>query len=64
MLKKKKNRQAPGVLSIALQEAHEIFGDVEELLQLHRQGSDSSEWRGRRLEDEFEPINFPQKVYD
>lgn len=25
-----KNRKVPGVSSIALQEAHEIFGDVEE----------------------------------
>ncbi|XP_021816843.1 transcription elongation factor SPT6 homolog [Prunus avium] len=60
-LKKKKSRQAPGVSSSALQEAHEIFGDVDELLQLRKQGLDSSEWRERRLEDEFEPIVLSEK---
>lgn len=43
-----------------MQEAHEIFGDVDELLQL-RKGMDSSEWRERRLEDEFEPIVLSEK---
>lgn len=60
-LKKKKNRQAPGISSSALQEAHDIFGDVEELLQLRKQGLESSEWRERRLEDEFEPIILAEK---
>ncbi|PQM39625.1 hypothetical protein Pyn_37818 [Prunus yedoensis var. nudiflora] len=60
-LKRKKSRQAPGVSSSALQEAHEIFGDVDELLQLRKQGLDSSEWRERRLEDEFEPIVLSEK---
>lgn len=60
-MKKKKNRQAPGISSSALQEAHDIFGDVEELLQLRKQGLDSSEWRERRLEDEFEPIILAEK---
>lgn len=60
-MKKKKNRQAPGVSSSALQEAHQIFGDVDELLQLRKQGLDSSEWRERRLEDEFEPIILSEK---
>ncbi|KAH7556846.1 hypothetical protein JRO89_XS11G0002600 [Xanthoceras sorbifolium] len=59
--KKKKSRQAPGVSSSALQEAHEIFGDVDELLQLRKQGFDSSEWKERRLEDEFEPIILSEK---
>lgn len=35
---KKKSRQAPGVSSFALQEAHDIFGDVDELLRLRKQG--------------------------
>lgn len=60
-MKKKKNRQAPGISSSALQEAHDIFGDVEELLQLRKQGLESSEWRERRLEDEFEPIILAEK---
>ncbi|XP_028074126.1 transcription elongation factor SPT6 homolog [Camellia sinensis] len=65
---KKKSRQAPGVSSSALQEAHDIFGDVDELLRLRKQGlakvgkyDDSSEWRERRLEDEFEPIILSEK---
>lgn len=60
-LKKKKSRQAPGVSSSALQEAHEIFGDAQELIELRKQGLDSSEWRERRLEDEFEPIVLSEK---
>lgn len=60
-MKKKKSRQAPGVSSSALQEAHEIFGDVDELLERRKQGLDSSEWRERRLEDEFEPIILSEK---
>ncbi|KAG7962184.1 hypothetical protein I3843_09G052600 [Carya illinoinensis] len=60
-LKKGANRRAPGISSSALQEAHEIFGDVDELLQLRKQGLDSSEWRERRLEDEFEPIVLSEK---
>lgn len=60
-LKKGGNRRAPGISSSALQEAHEIFGDVDELLQLRKQGLDSGEWRERRLEDEFEPIVLSEK---
>ncbi|KAL0000595.1 hypothetical protein SO802_014376 [Lithocarpus litseifolius] len=59
--KKGGNRRAPGVSSSALQEAHEIFGDVDELLQLRKQGLDSTEWRERRLEDEFEPVVLSEK---
>ena len=59
--KKGGNRRAPGVSSTALQEAHEIFGDVDELLQLRKQDLDSSEWRERKLEDEFEPIVLSEK---
>ncbi|KAK6271305.1 hypothetical protein POUND7_008403 [Theobroma cacao] len=60
-LKKNKSRQAPGVTSSALLEAQEIFGDVDELLQLRKQGLDSSEWRERRLEDQFEPTVLSEK---
>lgn len=60
-LKKKKSRQPAGVSSSALQEAHDIFGDVDELLQLRKQGLDSSEWKERRLEDEFEPTVLSEK---
>uniref|UniRef100_A0A2P2KHS7 Transcription elongation factor spt6 n=1 Tax=Rhizophora mucronata TaxID=61149 RepID=A0A2P2KHS7_RHIMU len=60
-LKRKKARQAPGVSSSALQEAHEIFGDVDELLQLRKQGLVSSELRGRTLEEEFEPTVLSEK---
>ncbi|PON78960.1 Transcription elongation factor [Parasponia andersonii] len=60
-VKRKKSRQAPGVSSSALMEAHEIFGDVDELLQIRKQGLDSSEWRERRLEDEFEPVVLSEK---
>lgn len=48
---------------MALQEAQEIFGDVEELLKLRQinlekkgRYEESGEWRERRLEEEFEPI--------
>uniref|UniRef100_A0A7N0ZV00 Transcription elongation factor spt6 n=1 Tax=Kalanchoe fedtschenkoi TaxID=63787 RepID=A0A7N0ZV00_KALFE len=58
---RKRSRQAPGVSSYALQEAHEIFGDVDELLQLRKQGLDAGEWKERRLEDEFEPLVLSEK---
>ncbi|GMH28309.1 hypothetical protein Nepgr_030152 [Nepenthes gracilis] len=58
-LAKKKYRQAPGVSSSSLQEAQEIFGDVEELLkvrQLQRdKGSRYDDGGKMRLEDEYEP---------
>lgn len=67
-MNKKKSRQAPGVSSTALQEAHDIFGDVDELLRLRKQGlakmghyDEGGEWRERRLEDEFEPIILSEK---
>ncbi|MQL71470.1 hypothetical protein Taro_003793, partial [Colocasia esculenta] len=64
--KKKKLRQALGVSSSALQEAHEIFGDVDELLALRKQdlargGNDVSGWGEKRLEDEFEPLILEEK---
>lgn len=62
-LKKKKTRQAPGVSSSALQEAHEIFGDVDELLMLRKQGLEKDVDTGavKRLEDEFEPFIVSEK---
>ncbi|XP_072996636.1 transcription elongation factor SPT6-like [Typha latifolia] len=64
-LKKKKSRQAPGVSSSALQEAHEIFGDVDELLMLRKQGLDKVEVDSgglrKRFEDEFEPFIVSEK---
>ncbi|RRT79241.1 hypothetical protein B296_00003462 [Ensete ventricosum] len=64
-LKKKKSRQAPGVSSSALQEAHEIFGDVDELLMLRKQGLAAVSGDGtcseKRLEDEFEPFILSEK---
>lgn len=51
-----------------MQEAHDIFGDVDELLKLRKQGlakisryDDSDEWKERRLEDEFEPAILSEK---
>lgn len=64
-LKKKKPGQAPGVSSYALQEAHEIFGDVDELLMLRKQSLASSvgdgSWGEKKLEDEFEPFILSEK---
>ncbi|KAG0518636.1 hypothetical protein BDA96_09G193000 [Sorghum bicolor] len=64
--KKKVPRQAAGVSSSALQEAQDIFGDVDELLalrkqELEREAANSSELRGARLEDEFEPFILAEK---
>ncbi|XP_010528633.1 PREDICTED: transcription elongation factor SPT6 homolog [Tarenaya hassleriana] len=58
---RKKSRQAPGVSSSALQEAADIFGDVEELLKLRKKGLASNERMERRLEDEFEPTVLSEK---
>ncbi|CAH1432120.1 unnamed protein product [Lactuca virosa] len=65
---KKKSRQAPGVSSSAIQEAHDIFGDVDELLRQRKLGlerisryDDSGEGKERRLEDEFEPTILSNK---
>lgn len=60
-MKRKKTRQAPGVSSSALQEAQELFGDVEELLQDRRHKLELHEYRETRLEDEFEPIVLSEK---
>jgi hypothetical protein len=65
-IKRKVSRQAAGVSSSALQEAHDIFGDVEDLLErrkmeLEREAANSGEMRGKRLEDEFEPFILAEK---
>ncbi|KAL6610566.1 hypothetical protein ACP70R_040535 [Stipagrostis hirtigluma subsp. patula] len=65
-VKRKLPRQAAGVSSSALQEAHDIFGDVDELLllrkqELEREAANSGELRGKRLEDEFEPFILAEK---
>jgi hypothetical protein len=49
-----------------LQEAHDIFGDVEDLLErgkmeLEREVANSGEMRGNVLEDEFEPFILAEK---
>jgi transcription elongation factor SPT6 len=66
--KKKKVRQIAGVSTAALEEARDIFGDVDELLRLRKQSlalsgrsRDSSELQGKRLEDEFEPFILKEK---
>ncbi|XP_021745917.1 transcription elongation factor SPT6 homolog [Chenopodium quinoa] len=65
--KKKKHRQAGGVPSSSLQEAQDIFGDVEELLDMRRKTlerdryDESGEWNERRLEHEFEPIILAER---
>lgn len=67
-MNKKKSRQASGVSSSALQEAHDIFGDVDELLMRRKQDraksgrhDESGEWSERRLEDEFDPTILAEK---
>lgn len=69
--KKRISRQAPGISSIALQEAQDIFGDVDELLSRRKQGLKARGFDGlgvldddqgaRRLEDEFEPSILAEK---
>ncbi|KAF8715916.1 hypothetical protein HU200_026878 [Digitaria exilis] len=64
--KKKVPRQAAGVSSSALQEAQDIFGDVDDLLarrkqEIEREAANSGEFRGKRLEDEFEPFILAEK---
>ena len=59
-MKNKKSRQASGASQSALKEAQDIFGDVDELLLLRKQGLDS-EWKERRLEDQFEPSVISEK---
>uniref|UniRef100_A0ACD5XYJ0 Uncharacterized protein n=1 Tax=Avena sativa TaxID=4498 RepID=A0ACD5XYJ0_AVESA len=59
-------QHAAGVSSAALQEAHDLFGDVDDLLarrteDLERAAANSGESRGNRLEDEFDPIILSEK---
>ncbi|XP_068664398.1 transcription elongation factor SPT6 homolog isoform X2 [Aristolochia californica] len=58
---KKKSRQAPGVPSSAFQEAHDIFGDVDELLRVRKEGLARSDDMHKGLEDEFEPFILTEK---
>lgn len=62
----------PGVSSSALQEAHEIFGNVDDLLKRRKQGkqglAEMSEYydasgrrKERRIVDEFEPTILSEK---
>ncbi|KAK8480758.1 hypothetical protein V6N13_092320 [Hibiscus sabdariffa] len=60
-MKSKKSRHAFDVSSSALKEAQDIFGDVDELLLLRKQGLDYSDQKGRRLEDQFEPAVLSEK---
>ncbi|XP_065853153.1 transcription elongation factor SPT6 homolog [Euphorbia lathyris] len=60
-LKRKKSRQASGVTSSSLQEAQELFGDVDELLSRRKQELESSEWKETRLDKEFEPTVLSDK---
>ncbi|KAG9449004.1 hypothetical protein H6P81_008969 [Aristolochia fimbriata] len=60
-LSKKKMRRAPGISSSALQEAHDIFGDVDELLRVRKEGLARSDDLHKDLEDEFEPYILREK---
>ncbi|GJW13930.1 transcription elongation factor SPT6 [Tanacetum coccineum] len=67
-VKKKIFRQTGGVSTMALQEFHDIFGDVDEFLmqrkiQLEQRSrhDETDEWKERDLEDEFEPIILSEK---
>ncbi|XWS65424.1 hypothetical protein CRYUN_Cryun05aG0111600 [Craigia yunnanensis] len=59
--KKYKSRQTPGTSQYALKEAHDIFGDVDELLLLRKRALDSSELKERRLEYHFESTVLSEK---
>ncbi|OIW03224.1 hypothetical protein TanjilG_13018 [Lupinus angustifolius] len=58
---KRKTRQAHGVSSSAVQEAQDIFGDVDNFLLTRKKNLESNEYRETRLEDEFEPIILSEK---
>lgn len=66
--KKKKHRQAAGVLPSSLQDAQDIFGDVEELLDMRRRANlekDRYDENGLRKErnigEEFEPTILAER---
>ena len=66
--RKKKLGEIAGVSTAAMEEARDIFGDVDELLRLRKKSlaesarsRDSAELQGKRLEDEFDPIILKEK---
>ncbi|XP_052886125.1 transcription elongation factor SPT6 homolog isoform X4 [Gossypium arboreum] len=60
-MKNKKSGHAFDVSPSALKGAQDIFGDVDELLQLRKQRLDYSDQKERRLEDKFEPTVLSEK---
>nr|GFA33939.1 transcription elongation factor SPT6 homolog [Tanacetum cinerariifolium] len=67
-VKKKILRQTGGVSTMALQEAHDIFGDVDEFLlqrklqvEQRNMHDETDERKERDIEDEFEPIVISEK---
>lgn len=60
-VKRRKSTKAPEVLSSSLQEAHDIFGDPQQLIELRKQGLDSGEWKNMRIKDQFEPSVLSEK---
>ncbi|KAH1055542.1 hypothetical protein J1N35_033607 [Gossypium stocksii] len=54
-MKNKKSRHAFDISPSALKEAQDIFGRVDELLQLRKQLLDYSDQKERTLEDQFKP---------
>ncbi|KAM1234373.1 hypothetical protein ACFX13_004034 [Malus domestica] len=60
-VKRRKSTKAPEVPSSSLQEAHDIFGDPQQLIELRKQGLDSGEWRNMRIKDQFEPSVLSEK---
>ncbi|KAG9454791.1 hypothetical protein H6P81_007695 [Aristolochia fimbriata] len=60
-ISKKNSRRAPGIASAALQEAHDLFGDVDELLQVRKEGLARRNDMHRAFEDEFEPFILEEK---
>ena len=66
--RKKNLGKIAGVSTAAMEEARDIFGDVDELLRLRKKSlaesarsRDSAELQGKRLEDEFDPIILKEK---
>ncbi|KAL1825462.1 hypothetical protein ACET3Z_012240 [Daucus carota] len=58
---KQKPRQAQGVSSSALQEAHDIFGNVDDLLKRRAYHDDSGRRKERRLCGGFDPNILAEK---
>ncbi|KAL6525584.1 Transcription elongation factor spt6 [Orobanche hederae] len=61
--KVKKSRQRPGISSSALQEAHLIFGDVEDLLRVRKMKTSDryGETDERSIENQFDPSILSEK---